>query len=189
MNPLENQINSEPMQNPMEKGELISLAKMLFEHIEGQIKSADSKAWLTIAANGLLANVFKDLSTGMGYKLINSPLAVEKLANFFIILMFIAIIGSIFYALMVVKPDLTAPTERNLFYFGNIQKKSEVNEFIKNFQSQQLDDIYTSLLAQVYIKAKIVYRKFKNLHKSLYFFFAALVLWGVAQLLIAFIKP
>lgn len=185
MQPVGGPINSELMQPTLEKSEVTRLATLLFDHIEGQIKSADSKAWLTVAANTLLANVFKDLNTRMVYKLWNSPNFVERVSSFFIVLMFVSLLGSIFYALWVVKPTLSAPIQQSLFYFGNIKQQRE-EDFINKFQKQRLDEICRAILAQVYTKAKIANRKFIYLNNSLYLFFVALLCGALAQFFIAF---
>ncbi len=172
-------------QTKAEKQEVTKLAILLFDHIEGQIKSADTKVLLTLSANGILANLSKDLSEGMVYKLLNSSNRFEQVAAFFTILMFVSLLVSVYNALRVVKPILTAPARQTPFYFGNIKQQSE-DEFINKFQDQRPDEICASILAQVYAKAKIVHRKHVGLGKSLYFFFAALLWWAIAQLLIAF---
>jgi hypothetical protein len=70
---------SELIQPALEKSEVTRLATLPFDHIEGQIKAADSKAWLMVAANTRLANLFKDFSKGMINKLLFRTDSIEKL--------------------------------------------------------------------------------------------------------------
>ena len=54
-------------------------------------------------------------------------------------------------------------------------------------QSQtKLDKV--SILTEVYAKAKIAMRKFIRVRRSVTFLIAALVLWAVVQLLLAFVR-
>jgi hypothetical protein len=170
----------EAYQSPLEESERIALAKLLFDHIENQIKSADSKAWLTLSANGILATLFISLSK----ELFTKPLS-KALAVVLAILMFASVLGSLFFVLTAVKPTLTVSNPKNLFYFGNIQKLPE-DRFIQAFQKQSSTVVSDSLLAQVHIKARIAHRKFTMLNKSLTLFFAALVFGAISQLLIIF---
>jgi hypothetical protein len=177
-----------PTPNTLPKEDTLKLATLLFEHTEGQIKAADSKAWLTVAANTLLANLFKDINRGMVYTLLHPPSPLHWGAALFTLLMFGSILGSVLFALLVVKPSLASPGSGNLFFFGNIQRQPSRDAFITAFQNQRPEDISAALLAQVYSKAKIAYRKFNALTISLYFFFATLGFWAVAQLLSTAIK-
>jgi hypothetical protein len=160
-----------------EQSDLTALSKLLFDHIENQIKAADSKAWLMIAANGILANLFVGL-TGELFKISKFS---KVLAAILSLLMFGTLLGSVFCALLVVKPSLAAPQAQNLFYFGNIQQFS-LEGFTQEFNRQSLTDISRALLAQVHIKSKIAHRKFNILVKGLYLFFGALVFSMIAQI-------
>lgn len=188
MEPSEAQLESlqEPV-HALEPSEITKLATLLFDHIEGQIKAADSKAWLISAANALLANVFKDLGKNMIYTLLYASDPFQRISSLFALLMFVSIVGSIFFALWTVKPTLKNPVKETFFYFGNIKRLSE-QDFIQRFHCQQSDKISEALLTEVYTKAAIADRKFQQLNKSLYFFFAALVCWVLAQLTLAFIR-
>ncbi len=172
--------NPEVYPPQLEESERIALAKLLFDHIENQIKSADSKAWLTLSANAILVSLFISLSKELFTNPLNKALTVVLA-----ILMFASVLGSLYYALMAVKPTLTVSNPRNLLYFGNIQKLSE-DKFIQAFQSQSSNVISDSLLAQVHTKARIAHRKFMMLNKSMYLFFAALIFGAIGQLLIIF---
>lgn len=178
--PIDELQNPEDSQPSLEENELIVLGKLLFDHIENQIKSADSKAWLTLSANAILVSLFISLSKELFTKTLSKELAVVLA-----ILMFASVLGSLFYALMAVKPTLGVSNSRNLFYFGNIQKLPE-SKFIQEFQSQSPSLVSESLLAEVHTKARIAHRKFMMLNRSLSLFFAALVFGAIGQLLIIF---
>jgi hypothetical protein len=162
------------VQGSTRKDEIISLARLLFEHIEGQIKSADSKAWLTVSANGLLINFFFNLIKD-NEEFLRLGTSFTSVLSF---LFFASSFLSVFFALAVVKPSLKRPKTSNLFYFGDIADIPQ-ESFIQEFRDQSLDKISYSLLRQVHIKSQIVNRKFATLNKSLFLFFIALIL-GVA---------
>jgi hypothetical protein len=92
------------------------LARLLFNHIENQIKMADSKAWLTIAANSLLVAIGNYLTSGL----------IEKMPSDLIIgtigMVVLVIIVSLWYALMAVNPSLIATDTNNLFYLNSSHK-------------------------------------------------------------------
>jgi Family of unknown function (DUF5706) len=158
-----------------EQSELIGMAKLLFDHIENQIKAADSKAWLTIAANTILANLF----VGLTSEIFKIPGFSKVLAAILSLLMFGTLLGSVLCALLVVKPSFAGPQSQNLFFFGDIQRFS-LDGFTQEFNRQSLTDVSHALLAQVYVKSKIAHRKFNVLVKGLYFFFASFGFGAIA---------
>lgn len=156
-----------------ENTELVTLSRFLFDHIENQIKMADSKAWFTITANTLL--------TAMGNYLL-SGLLDGKPSDLIIGSVAVSVVGiliSLWYALRVVVPTLTASDANNLFYFGNIAKLSE-QDFIRAFNVQTYERISSSVLGEAHNKAAIAEKKFKSLQISMYWFFFALIFGAVS---------
>jgi hypothetical protein len=178
-----------PEPKPSNSDEEISKASYsLFEHIEGQIKLADTKAQLTLAADALLVLAFASLNKGAAIRLLgNSTPVLDRIAALFTILMFLALVCSFYYALLVVKPHLRKSQRPTLMYFGQIVQLSE-EEFISNFLDQSLDQLKESVLTEVYAKAKIAKSKFTKVRHSVNFLIVALVLWAVVQLLLAFVR-
>jgi hypothetical protein len=73
--------------------EVAKASSLLFEHIEGQINLADTKAQLTLAADALLAVTFAPLSKGAAIRLLNNSAPVlDRFAALFTILMFLALV-------------------------------------------------------------------------------------------------
>ncbi len=164
---------TEALSEVTENAELVTLSRFLFDHIENQIKMADSKAWFTITANTLL--------TAMGNYLI-SGLLDGKPSDLIIGSVAVSVAGiliSLWYALRVVAPILTASDVNNLFYFGNIAKLSE-QVFVRAFKEQTREQITCSVLGEVYNKAAIAEKKFKSLQISMSWFFFALVFGTVS---------
>lgn len=178
--------HTELAQPGVEQDLITELVKLLFEHLGSQIALADHKAHLTVAADAILVASIASLDKGIALSLLdNAAPVISRLASFSTILMFVSLLLSLYYALMVAKPILMLPRRETLFYFGNIQQWSE-KEFIDKFLSQPRHEISGSILALVYAQARIANRKFVGVRQSINFLIAALILWALVQLLIAF---
>jgi hypothetical protein len=196
--------NPQVATDKLEPDKVIELARILFEHIEGQIKAADSKAWLELGANTLLANLLntliENLTKSLYVKDAGSALLVlsrlgaqatwnQNLTALLALLMFVSILISLGYAFWTVKPVLgghgaatgNSKPVKNMFYFSDIHALAPA-EFIRTFQNQSRTEIAEALLTQVYIKAAIADRKFALLNRSTVAMIAALGCWAVAQL-------
>ncbi len=170
--------------------EMAQLAVVLFEHVEGQIAQADTKAQLTLAADTLLAAALTLAGRGAGLRLLDPAAALpERLGGGLGLLSFLALVISVYLALVAARPRLTvAGQRRSLFYFGHIAQVREA-EFIREFQDSTALELRVSLLAQVHSKAVIAQRKFASVRGSISFLIAALVLWAVMQIALAFVAP
>ena len=178
--------HTELTQPGAEQDVITELAKLLFDHLGSQIALADEKAHLTLAADAILMASIASLDKGMALSLLDKAAPViSRLTSFFTILMFVPLLLSVYYALMVARPILMLPKRRTLFYFGSIQKWSE-KEFIDKFLSQPQHEISGSILALVYAQARIANRKFVGVGQSINSLIAALTLWALVQLLMAF---
>jgi Pycsar effector protein len=161
------------------------LAKLLYEHIEGQIARVDTKAQLVLAADTILVviltSIDKSIVTGI---LNNTAPLINKLTSILIISMFIALIISIYYTLLVIKPEFRSRQKRpSRLYFGSIAQLGE-EEFVEKFLNQSSHDVVTSVLGQVYAKSQVAERKFIVIRNSLNFLFVALILWAVVQFIL-----
>lgn len=166
--------------------EVTKAAFLLFEHIEAQINRADTKAQLTLAADALLAGTLASLGKGAaGSLLSNASPILDRLADLFTVLMFLALVCSFYYAIRVINPHLRGSKRFTLMYFGQIAPMEE-NAFIDAFRNQSLNDLKVSTLAQVHTKARIAQIKFARARWSVNFLLIALVFWAVIQLLLAF---
>ena len=172
---------------PNHEEEITKAAMLLFEHIEEQIGRADTKAQLTLAADALLAGTLAFLGKGAASSLLSNTSPVfDRLADLFTVLMFLALVCSVYWALRVVNPHLRGSKHFTLMYFGQIAQMDE-NDFIHRFGSQSLNDLKASTLAQVHIKARIAQYKFARVRWSVNFLVASLVFWAIIQLLLAFL--
>jgi Family of unknown function (DUF5706) len=179
------QTPQQPKQNKKDK-ELSRASSLLFDHIEGQINLADTKAQLMLAADALLALAFAPLLKSATTRLLaNSPSVLDFCVASFTIVMFLALVGSFYCALLVVRPYFRSSQRTTLMYFGHIARSSE-EEFISKFLAQSLDELKESVLIEVHAKAKIAKRKFERIRHSVDLLIVALVLWTVVQLLQAF---
>lgn len=167
--------------------EISKAATLLFEHIEAQINRADTKAQLTLAADALLAGILASLGKGAASSLLsNASPVLDRLADLFTVLMFLALVCSFYWALRVVNPHLRGSKRFTLMYFSQIAQMNE-HDFISTFANQSLDDLRESILAQVHTKATIAQYKFARVRWSVNFLIASLVFWAIIQLLLAFL--
>ncbi|MBN1313337.1 MAG: hypothetical protein JXB30_18165 [Anaerolineae bacterium] len=167
--------------------DLGDLTVQLFEHMQGQINFADTKAQLTLAADALLAAAITPLSQEVMAGLLGSSVSpLSRITGLLGVGMFVALLVSVYFSLVVARPVLHVfGASSSLFYFGNIIQHSEA-DFIKAFLSLTDDEIRAALLVQVYARSKIVWRKFRAIRHSLSFLVIALVLWIATQILPAF---
>ncbi len=165
------------------------LAGLLFEHMQGQINFADTKAQLTLAADALLAATIAPLGRGIALSLLDgsAPILTRALA-LVTALMIASLLISVYYSLIVARPVIRVKGAlKSSFYFGDIVAQEEAG-YIQNFMAKTPDDLKKEMLAQVYAKALIAQRKFTASRHSLNFLVGALVLWAGAQVMLAFIK-
>ncbi len=166
--------------------EVTKATLLLFEHIEDQIGRADTKAQLTLAADALLAGTLAALGKGAARSLLsNTSPILDRFADLFTVLMFLALVCSFYWALRVVNPHLRGSKRFTLMYFGRIAQMNE-DDFITTFGNQSLSDLKVSILAQVHTKAKIAQIKFARVRWSVHFLLVSLVFWAIIQLLLAF---
>jgi hypothetical protein len=160
---------------------------MLFEHVEGQIGQADTKAQLTLAADTLLAAALTLAGRGAGFRLLDPSAALpERIGAALGLLAFVALVISVYLAIVAARPRLAvAGQSRSVFYFGHVAQVRE-SEFRREFLDQSEADLRESLLAQIHAKAVIAQRKFANVRLSITFLIVALALWAAMQIALAF---
>jgi len=172
--------------SPSQEEEITKATILLFEHIEDQIGRADTKAQLTLAADALLAGTLATLGKGAAKSLLsNTSPMLDRAADLFAILMFLALVCSIYWALRVVNPHLHGSKRFTLMYFGQVAQMHE-DDFITTFGNQSLSDLKVSILAQVHTKAKIAQIKFTRIRWSVNFLVVSLICWSIIQLFLAF---
>lgn len=179
---------SAPEPPSLEEPTLDSLAAQLFDHVEGQITYADTKAQLTLAANAILAATLSLVGRGEGLALFRSGVSpIDRIAGVMGLLMFVALLCSVYFALRVARPRMQAApgSQGNLYFFGHIAAQPH-DTYIDRFLAQSPDEARRGLLSQIYAKAKIAQQKFLGMRLSLDFLVGALVLWALTSTLLAF---
>ncbi len=171
--------------------ETTELMKVLFSHMEDQIRFADSKAQglLLLATSALVAVAITGaLNKGTGITLIDSGENLfSRFSALLIILMFVALIVSIYCAVLTLRPWPSVPGIETLLYFDSISRLS-LEEFIRKFTSQTHNDLNVSMLSAIHTKAQIADWKFFQVRLGLNFLLVAMVLWGAAQIMSAFAR-
>ena len=171
--------------------ETTELMKTLFSHMEDQIRFADSKAQglLLLATSALVAVAITGaLNKGTGITLIdNGENLFSRFSALLIILMFVALIVSIYCAVLTLRPWPSVPGVETLLYFDSISRLS-LEDFIRKFTSQTHNDLNVSMLSAIHTKAQIADWKFFQVRLGLNFLLVAMVLWGAAQVMSAFAR-
>ncbi len=153
-------------------------AGMLFEQFEQQIQRADLKAQLILAVDAIFAAGLSPLAKGIFASLATpSSSLVDKVEAVLTFAALAALIISLFYALAVIRPNLTAPTKSNLFFFVYAASKTE-KEYVEDFQAQTPTALQEALLAEVRSKADIAREKYDYIRLSVFFLTVVVILWG-----------
>jgi Pycsar effector protein len=176
------------MQIPSDKkDEATELAQLLYDHIEGQIGSADTKASFVLVANSLLASAITLSAKGLGTAMFDPRTTLEeRLVAILTVPMLVAFLVSVLFAISVASPR--AQSSRawpNLYFFGYIARRSE-DQFVTEFLKQTAQENTVALLASVYGKSRIADRKFTGVRRSFIAFVVAISLWAMIQMILAF---
>jgi len=159
-------------------------AHLLFQQIESQLTLCDIKAYLTILTNTMFIILLlfaETQSLRQGFQ--SSTHQLQRIAAFCLLLVLFTLLCSCFYALRTILPALQDRNRISLLYFGHIAELHH-DKFVSNFQSQPLRELKESLLSEIHIKARIARRKLSLVSWSIGFFFASLLLWVLAQLIL-----
>ncbi|MFQ3567861.1 MAG: Pycsar system effector family protein [Aggregatilineales bacterium] len=162
------------------------LVYMLHMSMDMQISIADTKAQLIMGANAILIASIALNPGALSSALITADTQpVERFAVAISLLMVVALLISIYFALSSARPKLRGGTKQNnLFFFGTAAALEEA-AYVEQFMALTMDDIKTSVIAQVHAKAVIVEKKYRGIRSSLLFLFIALLLWLLARLVFA----
>jgi hypothetical protein len=174
--------------NPLED-DVSKLGALLYNHFQDQINLADSKAHLLLAANAALTAAVTGFGNGMLHRLFcGESHFAARLGALLGVLLFAAVAASFYHILSVTRPILkvTDKDTNNLFYFGGIKSFGQ-KEFLERFSSLSPDELKYEMLIQVHAKAHIAARKFRRIQKSVHFLLAAVFLWALTHILLAFV--
>jgi hypothetical protein len=176
----------DPTEPAASNRDILRAARLLFEHIEGQISRADTKAQLTMATDVIFATATSSSLTGIVATLTGgSTLPLDRTMSILTVLLFVSLVLSVVFALLIVRPNLTPPQRNTLVFYDQISKLSE-DDFVTQFQGQSLRQINESLLAEVHAKAKIAARKFTGIRWSISFLLLAFGVWVATLAIHAF---
>lgn len=138
------------------------------ERLEKLIRSSEFKAGAIFSFHGLILGISFDrfdeisfiLNEGNGYIVL-------------ITLWFISVVISIFFCFMCFKPQIELKYDKNVFFFkdaansfGNVEGYTK--ELLKVLDKNE--DLFELLAAQIHAESKIIYHKFRNVHKAIVFF-------------------
>jgi len=162
------------------------LVYMLHMSMDMQISIADTKAQLIMGANAILVASIALNPGALSSALVTAgSQPLERFAVAISLLMIVALLISIYFALSSARPKLSgAAKQKNLFFFGTAAALEEA-AYVKQFMALTMDDVKMSVIAQIHAKAVIVDKKYRSIRSSLLFLFIALVLWLLVRLVFA----
>jgi len=166
------------------ESQLTKTASMLFEHIEGQINLADTKAQLTVAADTLFLAATTTLGRGVLADMLNggAPLLNRAMGALNIVVLAL-LVCSLLFALIATRPRLVVSKMPTLYYFGAITKSQSAEEYVAAFLRQSPQEVTRSLATEIYAKSRIAQRKFVRVRVSINCLIAALLVWAAIQVL------
>lgn len=165
--------------------EITEFVKILFGHIEDQIRLADTKAQsvLTLITSVIIAIAIAGaLNKGSAISLIDIQASLlARTVALLNVFMFLILLIAVYYAILTMRPRLTSSQQGTLLYFGTISCLSQ-EDFTRQFLSQTSRDALMSLLETIHTKSQIALWKFGRLRLSLNFMLVSLILWASVQL-------
>lgn len=169
-------------QPPASPEDIRRLGTLLFDHVEGQIARADTKAELLLAANAILLAITLTMLKGAATTLSSnasaqSPDIIALFGAAFGLGSFAALLLAFFTALLIVRPRLKAPDNARLMFFGHIATLSE-GGFADEFSVQTSAQAQRAVLDEVHAKAIIAKAKYTGVSISVAFLMLALLLLG-----------
>ncbi len=178
--------NPKPNESVTEQ-ELRTLAAFLFNLIEAQITRADTKAGLVIAADSVfITGAIFQLRHGTLLKLFDGGASfVERGISVLMILLFAALLVSIFYALRAARPALFVKGGGETIFFFNRIAQYTHKEFLDMFSKQSSSEFHAALLTEVYNTARIANEKFARIRYSIDYLIVSVALWTLIQVLFA----
>ncbi|MEI7847434.1 MAG: Pycsar system effector family protein [Chloroflexota bacterium] len=162
-----------------------NLGFSLLQHVENQVRYADTKAHFVLTVNSLLAASTILSSKGIANSILNPNASISVwLVSICAVLILVTFLVSTFYSLRTVIPNLSSPTiNKNIFYFGDIAQLQE-KEFFERFTDVQGRE--KMLISEVFFLAKSAKRKYGLVRTSLIFLSLTMFFWSVMQILIMF---
>ncbi len=182
--PIPRQSGPKAPDEPIDTDEVVSLAEMVFGHLDGQISLAEFKAQIAVAVDA----VFLALSVAIDRQILASIFASSasvshRLVSLLSIAMIVCLLVSVYMALRVARPTLTVMTPPNPFYFVNIHSWTK-QQFIKEFTGQTRAQMTSNLMDEVYILSGIAHKKFSRVRISLNLLIVAIALWAATQFIL-----
>lgn len=159
---------------------------MLYNDMGIQNRQADTKAQIFLGVSALLVATVANVAPGFGQLLLSpSASTLSRVGVLLMMGMIVVLVLSIYYALIATAPRLAKVKQQNVFFFGNIASMRE-EEYIRLLREHTLEEVKTSIMRQIYIRAGIVQRKFRAVNRSGVFLLIGVILWGVSRLALAF---
>lgn len=138
------------------------IALKLYESTQNLIRFADTKI------NSL--SVINGIATSFVITNFQQLYSINTFSKIVLLLFFIAFIVFVYFLLNTVLPrknDKSDIIGNQIIFFGHISKRSNVKDFITDFNSTSSEDFLDDLLQQIYESAKIAAVKFSNYKKGM----------------------
>lgn len=159
--------------------EKINILQQQLDSIGNWIRSADTKASIILALNGVvfahllsLSNRILGVGDGCAYSI-------------GVLLVTVPFIMSLFFAFRAILPKIKVESDHALWFFGSIASTKK-SDFIENLANATNDQIEANLIEQIYINSKIATEKHINLRSSWFWLVIFSVIAIAAALFVEF---
>lgn len=166
--------------------DLSRMIYMMFNHLDMQVSIADNKASIVVAINTVMLT-----GVGLSQPTIQEILQadpVEVSGAVALVLLFgmlMSSLASILYAIDAARPKLIPPdVDGNLFFFG-AAAQMDGDAYERAFLDENVQTIKRNIFRQIHARSKVVATKFAYVRRSMNLLFLAVMLWSVAQVLLA----
>lgn len=166
-------------------GYSIDFTRLLYMHYQEMdilIARADLKAQLILAINAIL--IAGDVRVTVGQlTALDAMTAAERVLIGANVLVIVSLLLSLAFAIITIYPRRNRPHGSNIYFFGDINAY-DAPDYVDAYMGSSLDAIKRGVISQIHAKSAIVARKFYYIRRSVICLLAAVVFWGVAQLVL-----
>jgi len=159
---------------PEDKTQKINYIKTVFDHNQGLIELADTKANIVLGINSILIPLIFGVTTVNFIDLLDKNLQIHAiLLNTFSLIGLVLLVISLVFSILVIKARLSEELE-NFIFFENILK-TEYDDYKNNILNMNEEAILDDYLKEIYTLAGINKIKYNRYEWTLRFLISGII--------------